>query len=342
MLQIPSLTVRAPAKLILSGEHAVVHGAPALAIAIDRYTSVTAKKIQQPLIRLKSFELGYACSHTLQALKDVKARVHSNYQRFLKGKCSIKEVLSMPFELLQYSITNIIDKANIQLPKGVQIDVGSKIPLGCGMGSSAALIVASLHALLHFVGIDIDPLKFLSISKESENLQHGKSSGLDIFITRYGGACRFQNGDFTSLKTNNDLEMYFINTGSPDNSTGECVSSVSSKFNDSRLIDSFIAVTKAMEQAITSGNDLEFKKSIMANHELLKYLGVVPENIAELISEIEQNGGAGKVCGAGAISGKNAGALLVTGDKNNLENIVNKHGYSLESFKIDNQGCYVV
>ncbi len=49
----PSLTVQAPAKLILSGEHAVLYAQPALAMAVNRYTTTTTTWLDSPHINFK-------------------------------------------------------------------------------------------------------------------------------------------------------------------------------------------------------------------------------------------------------------------------------------------------
>ena len=49
---------------------------------------------------------------------------------------------------------------------------------------------------------------------------------------------------------------------------------------------------------------------IRANHRLLTRIGVVPAALIRFAEQIEQLGGAAKVCGAGAVSG-DAGGLIV-------------------------------
>jgi mevalonate kinase len=58
----------------------------------------------------------------------------------------------------------------------------------------------------------------------------------------------------------------------------------------------------------------ETLKQLLKEYEAaLESLGVVPRNIAKLIRVIEKAGGAAKICGAGALTGDQAGALLVIG-----------------------------
>ena len=54
------LTARAPAKLIISGEHSVLYGQPAIAMAVDRYTTTTTNWGDSKYIDFKFPDLAYA------------------------------------------------------------------------------------------------------------------------------------------------------------------------------------------------------------------------------------------------------------------------------------------
>jgi mevalonate kinase len=336
-----SLTATAPAKLIISGEHSVLYGQPALAMAINRYTSVTTTWSATAKIHFDLLDLSYAKSYTSQALRSFAKNLQADYSNFLAGEKNIGSVIKRPFELLQYSVSRLLEVLNVKLARGVDICVESNIPIGCGMGSSAAAVastVSALAALLHCDWQDSDQLAFC---REIENLQHGKSSGLDLHLVTYGGCVRFEDGA-TQQRAVPKIPLNIVNTGQPKSSTGACVAHVAPAFtNDPSLANEFAVITNQIDAALAANNLLEFKQGIRANHSLLRRIGVVPDKVANFINEIEASGGAAKICGAGAVLGDNAGIVLLVAD-HDVQDIVRKYNYDLQSIQVDTNGITII
>ena len=336
-----SLTARAPAKLIISGEHSVLYGQAAIAMAVNRYTTTTTRWSDSPHVHFNLLDLAYAKKFTLAALRSVSQRLKQDYTAFLNGQCKITDVVKRPFELLQYSVANLLDQLSLPLAKGVEIQVDSTIPLGCGMGSSAAAVVSTIYALTNIFNLNWQTADYLRFGKEIESLQHGKSSGLDLHLVTHGGCVRFQNGMAQTRQWPN-LPMYIINTGQPQSTTGECVAQVASKFaKDKNLALAFRLVTEQIDQALMHNQLNIFKQAIRANHNLLLNIGVVPNKVANFIQELEANGAAAKICGAGAVRGDNAGIVLLISEVD-LQHIVAKHGYQMQTIQIDLHGTKII
>ena len=77
-------------------------------------------------------------SFTLRTLRDFHGRVQRNYQEFLAGELSIRDVLRKPVDLFQYAFVTVLDGLHLKMGGGVNVRLSSNIPMGCGMGSSAA------------------------------------------------------------------------------------------------------------------------------------------------------------------------------------------------------------
>jgi mevalonate kinase len=135
--------------------------------------------------------------------------------------------------------------------------------------------------------------------------------------------------------------MHLVHTGVPDTTTGECVARVRQQFGDSRIWDEFEAQVNSMEKALAE-NDLEhIQQNIRDNQRLLTRIGVVPEKVQNFISELEKEGSAGKVCGAGAVGGDKGGIVLVASDKAPTE-ICRKYGFELMSVRGEPLGARIV
>ena len=112
-----------------------------------------------------------------------------------------------------------------------------------------------------------------------------------------------------------DFPLTLILTGKPQSSTGECVSHSKAFFEaHPEFIKAFGDVSEAVYAAFQSKDFEAFKVAITQNERLLEQIGVVPQRVQTLIHTLEAQGLAAKVCGAGAISGDNAGVVAVFAD----------------------------
>jgi mevalonate kinase len=336
-----SLTARAPAKIIISGEHSVLYGQAAIAIAVDRYTTTKATLRADQLITFDFVDLPYKGKHDYTTLKARAKNLEKKYLDYLNGHFAIREVLSQPFDLLQYTVSKIIDRLNLQTPIGFEFSVSSDIPIGCGMGSSASSIMGAVYALSNFFYLNMHTEDYLLIGRELENLQHGKSSGLDLYLVTHGGCAKFQNG-VAEPRQIPDLPLYIVDTGKPESSTGDCVSFAATKFAENEyLVKQFGAVTERVDQALVANKMNDFKQAIKDNHQLLCAIGVVPEKVKNFIQEIEQHGGVAKISGSGAVFGERAGVVLLACEQN-ISHILNKYKYQLQSIQVDYDGTQII
>ena len=323
------MKVHAPGKLILSGEHAVVYGQPALAMAVNRYATATVTRERLPQILFDLSDLAHHSRLSVNALQHLKDRIKQKYYRFIRGEYSIRDVLHKPFELAQFALGVFAESLNISLPHGVKIRVQSDIPIGCGMGSSAATILSVMHAVSTYLQVTISPDTLFQLALEAENMQHGHSSGLDLRVAQQGG-CLYLHDKQMEARPIPSVPMYLVNTGTPFTTTGQCVEYAARHFKSHQLADEFGVVTKAMDAALQQQAWHHMQEAIRENHRLLTHIGVVPNTVQAFISKLEAAGGSAKVCGAGAVQGDKAGAVLVMMDDiAYLTVLCARFGYSL-------------
>lgn len=313
-------TVRAtaPAKLILSGEHAVVYGMPALAAATSLTTTVTIMPNSKDATIVFDFpQLNLNSTQSIAELLTRHTAIAMRYQNFLQGASQIAEVISSPIDLVSFAVAQFCSQYEVELPDGLELTFDSSVPLGCGLGSSASLVVALWAALARYFQREINDAQMIFDTTALENLVHGQSSGLDVTLCYFGGCLQVQNKQYSPRAIPDFLPLWLVNTGKPASTTGECVQFVRAGLaNNQTQQQAFRAVTLQMIDAITHKNSTAFKAAIMANHRLLQAIGVVPAGIAAFINRLETNHFAGKVCGAGACTGVHAGVVLIASETN--------------------------
>jgi len=276
--------VSAPGKIILSGEHAVVYGKPEIIGAINQRLEVTIKELES----------------------STKSLIFSSQE---------------PSGLLEFGTKKIFKILGKYPKKALEICVDSEIPIGSGLGSSAALAVAITTALFKFFNQTIDRKKINEIAYEIEKRQHGTPSGGDNTVVTYGGFLWYRKETesfkfFKPLRFSSDKlsEFVLINTGRPMETTGEMVAIVKYLYNRNKkrveeILNGIEEVTRQMLIAFDQAETKKIMLAIKKNEQLLEKLEVVSPFAKRIIREIEKKGGSAKICGAGG-KRKGSGILL--------------------------------
>jgi len=82
----------------------------------------------------------------------------------------------------------IVDKA-IKVAGGDQntrVLIESELPIGSGLGSSAAVAAATIKAVREYLGKPINEEELFKLTFECEKIAHGNASGLDPAAVVYG------------------------------------------------------------------------------------------------------------------------------------------------------------
>ncbi len=334
------MKANAPGKLILSGEHAVVQGRPAVVMAVTRHVHAVIQPSDDDLLRVTFPGVFDDDAIPTAALPGLKKRLLENYNRFLTGEMGIRHVLGSPTELLFYAVVHLLDEAGHPLKGGLHMALSTDLPIGCGMGSSAAVIAAVLGGTAGLLHMTPSRDALYRWTLDVEKMQHGHPSGVDPFITVHGGCVRFQQGAARALAPPRK-RMHLALTGAPKSTTGECVARVSQAYpmNDP-IWTQFEKVTDELERALHQEEWEDVCAAIRANHRLLTRIGVVPRKVQQFIQEIEAAGGAAKIGGAGSITGDAGGVVLVMGGTHTDE-LCARHGYDYFPVHTDTKGLTV-
>lgn len=279
------MTASAPAKVILFGEHFVVHGNPALLAAINKRISVTARTIEAEKIVIRS-DIGAAGEYSGRVFK------------VLRGGKRARALIDPIHDAARRAL------GSRDWDGGIEIDLRSEIPYGIGLGSSAASCVATVGAVGSLLGRH-DRRWICERAVESERMIHKNSSGADCYISTFGGLIRYGRKEgYKKIGSGKSLLMVIGNTGIKHN-TGELVAGVA-KFKARKrkvfadLMTCADEICSDAASALESG-DLERLGLLMnENQRLLQQIGVSNKKVDDLVRACSTAGALGaKITGAG-------------------------------------------
>ncbi len=292
----------APGKIILFGEHFVVKGAPAIGFAVSKHAKVCVEK------------------GDFQVVSKQAGRIEQG-------------------SVLYRAVTRLIASASsiFGCSKDVRILIDSEIPIGSGMGSSAALSVALAHAYLTHCGASFDKELVNKLAYEAEKEVHSKPSGIDNTLATYGGFLKYKSGVFEKLeiRLGDEVDFLVVNT-KMKRQTGRIVEEVLKLYEKypEILVNVYTAASVLVEKALDSlkGKDYEsIGRLMLLNHGLLWTIGVSHE-----INDLIVHKLVGKGCYGAKLSGAGRGGIVVGLVSKSLSTRIEEElrGEGLEVFRV--------
>jgi mevalonate kinase len=282
----------APGKVYLFGDHAVVYGEPAVPCAIERRATVCVEERADSKLRVHAEDLsldGFTVEYTGDATDRPDVAVDES-------------LLDAAMGYIDAAVAQARDAADAP-EAGFDITVESDIPLGAGLGSSAAVTVAGIAAATRELGVDLSPDAIAERAFQAEyDVQDGQASRADTFCSAVGGAVRVEGDDCRAIEAPPLPFVVGFDGGAGD--TGALVASV----RECRAEYDFAADTvraigdlvRQGERALAAGDREELGRLMDFNHGLLSALGVSARSLDAMVWAAREAGAAGaKLTGAG-------------------------------------------
>jgi mevalonate kinase len=334
--------VKSPAKIILFGEHSIVYpGHSALITTEGIYINTTTKK--NPNSSNINFLFNLPENSTKLEVEipeaiDLYQQALQLREKYLVDNdiMGLSKLMKNNFGSYYVLIGRLAKEIKLS---GLDISLDIDIPLGSGLGSSAGITSSIIKSIYNELDIEIDNNLLFELTKELEDFQHGRSSGADPAIIINGGVLHYKhNSDGTkSFKKTAGLfeklkDLYLINTGKPQESTGEMVSMVRQKYNKNpeKYENYFKRIDDIIASFISGKENIE--NLINENGKILEKIGIVSELGLKISKEIRKANGAIKVAGAGGKAGISCGMMLCkVEDKDLLKFVSKKYNFLISS-----------
>ena len=267
----------APAKIILFGEHFVVHGTKAILAAIDKRVKVTSSFTDDKTIKVNS-QLG-----TLEVpMSSSHEEVKSEFR---------------PFVYLANKMINSHQDVN-----GLEITINSDIPIGVGLGSSSACCVAAAASICELCFAGANELELiLDLAIEAEQTIFPDTSGADCTVCTYGGI--IEHPSIEKIDNTFDLNLVIANSMIPHNTKNSVEKVNKFKENDekrfSELCDLENGLIGEVIMAMKNNNSTALGLKMSENQKYLEEIQVSNDTLRDMISSLSEISLGSKITGAG-------------------------------------------
>lgn len=263
-------------KVILLGEHSVVHGRPALAAGLSRGARAEVTEST-----------------------DASSRA-----RFVFDTAEVDVLASEESEHpLGRALAALL--ATYTAPPPVQVTVRLELPAGAGLGASAAMGVSVSSALDQYLDVARTPLERATQTLAWERVFHGNPSGVDNTMAAVGGVALFTRGQpLEPVRVRQPLTLVIGHSGEASE-TKHMVGLVAQQLEREperigQLFDAIAALVRNARLALEAGDLRALGQLMDMNQGLLSALMLSTARLEDLCHAARDAGALGaKVTGAG-------------------------------------------
>ncbi len=297
------VTVSAPGKLLLLGDHAVVYGYPCIVTAVNARIAATVKIIEESVFELDASDVnihGYKKPMSEIGMGDI----------------------SKDAKFAEFAVKNFVK--TFPFSGGISIQTQAQFTKSIGFGSSAATVVSILAALVKLTHPPVSEKQLFLLAKQTVLDVQQAGSGFDVAVALYGGTVLFENyGEKIEPLSMQPIPLVVGYTGVKAD-TATLVNSVSQKREKEKVkVDRiFEAIGKLVDEAkerMIEGDWERVGRLMDFNQEYLRNVGVSSETLELLISAAKKAGAWGaKLSGAGG-----GDCMIAVASPDKRQNIVN-------------------
>lgn len=283
----------AHAKMILLGEHSVVHGRTAIALPLPRLRVQAVVDRHEGGQYLETEEYTGPVSQASQRIRSLTEAVRAALVHF--GKPDL----------------------------GLSIRVRSGIPAGRGLGSSAAAAHAMIEAIRSLLHENLTEEERYELVQKAERIAHGSPSGLDARATREEQAISFRAGVVSSIPVRATGVLVLADTGIRG-STKVAVDQVQAFIErqperGEYLLNQLDGHAQEAIMDLAGDRMAELGHRMDRSQEVLTELGVSDDSIGELAFAARKAGALGAKLTGGGLGGC---VVALTSDEEMAERVI--------------------
>ncbi len=320
------ITVSAPGKLMLFGEHAVVYGRPCLVTAVNQRIRLTIEEIDSQDFLLDAPDVGIA-----------------SYKKPLR-KIGIGD-MPKGVKFVEVAIKSVLSAVKKEMSHGIHITTSSEFSSQFGFGSSSAASVCAVVAMAELLNVNLSQKEIFDIAYQTVLDIQGKGSGYDVAAAVYGGTLYFViGGEKIESLTISDIPLVVGYSGVKAD-TVTLINAAKERFkNTPEVLEKMYT---EIGELVTEAKDALLKKDfpllgiLMNKNQLyLQQLGVsIPKLDAMIEAANSVDAYGAKLSGAGG--GDCMIALVSEENKQAVEKAIEKVGGEILSVKTNAKGVAI-